>query len=53
MAVELLLSRRQVEYCMLGNGNGQVDRNAADGVHNLGERPKLHLGIVRDVDLSA
>ena len=35
----------------VGDGNGQVDRNAADGVHNLGERLKVYLGIVRDVDV--
>ena len=53
LAVELLLTRGQVDARVLhvGNGNRQVNRNATDGVHNLGERLKVYLGIVRDVDV--
>ena len=53
LAVELLLASGQVDARVLhvGNGNRQIDRNAADGVHNLGERLKVYLGIVRDVDV--
>ena len=53
LAVELLLAGRKVDARVLHvrNSNGQVDRNAADRVHNLGERLKVYFGIVRDVDV--
>ena len=53
LTVELLLAGGQVDARVLHvrNSNGQVDRNAADGVHNLGERLKVYLGVVRDVDV--
>ena len=53
LAVELLLAGRKVDTRVLHvrNSNGQVDRNAANRVHNLGERLKVYLGIMRDVNV--
>ena len=53
LAVELLLAGGQVDARVLHvrNSNGQVDRNAANRVHNLGERLKVYLGIMRDVNV--
>ena len=53
LAVELLFASGQVDARVLHvrDGNRQVDRNAADGVHNFGERLKVYFGVVRDVDV--
>ena len=53
LAVELLFASGKVDARVLhvGDGNGQVDRNAANRVHNLGERLKVYLGVVRDVNV--